>query len=267
MGTASGYLCFEMEKRGADVVAFDLEPGGRIDLVPLAAHPDLAGTFGRTAELLGKLHSSYWFCHKAFGSKAKVVYGRIYELPAAIGPVDVCTFGSILLHLRDPFLALANALRLTRETAIVTDCLHNLPWEDALMDRALPAAGPVAAPVPERSLLERAAGRVSRWFGVGGVTPVARMSPPAPVPRPGMIPAMTFLPDAADPEAQDKLSTWWFFTPAVIQRMLGVLGFEETTVSYHSQRYHEKYELPLFTVVGKRTRPMPANPAGPYPWC
>lgn len=46
-----------------------------------------------------------------------------YAVPAAIGPVDIATFGSVLLHVRDPFLALQNALRLTRETVIVTEPL------------------------------------------------------------------------------------------------------------------------------------------------
>jgi hypothetical protein len=180
-----------------------------------------------------------------------VVYGRVYELPAAIGPVDVCTFGSILLHLRDPFLALANALRLTRETVVVTDCLHNLPWEDALMGRP--------APAPPRSRLERAAGRISRWLGGRPAE--------SPAARSGMIPAMTFLADPAKPAAGNHLNSWWFFTPAVIQRMLGVLGFERTEVSYHRQRYQQQYDLPLYTVVGRRTRPMPLKPDGPYPWC
>lgn len=36
---ASGYLTFEMEKRGASVVSFDLSDGGDWDCVPFA-HPD-----------------------------------------------------------------------------------------------------------------------------------------------------------------------------------------------------------------------------------
>ena len=31
--------------------------------------------------------------------------------------------------------------------------------------------------------------------------------------------------------------SWWHFTPAVIKQMLGVLGFEETSVRYHVQRF------------------------------
>ena len=39
-------------------------------------------------------------------SKAKVVYGTVYEIPEEIGRVEVATFGSVLRHVRDPFLAL-----------------------------------------------------------------------------------------------------------------------------------------------------------------
>jgi hypothetical protein len=42
-------------------------------------------------------------------------------------------FGAILLHLRDPFLGLEHALRLTRETAVVVDVA---PW-DGLSDGAI----------------------------------------------------------------------------------------------------------------------------------
>ena len=38
LGTASGFLCFEMEKRGAAVVAFDVVLGAPID-VSVAHHP------------------------------------------------------------------------------------------------------------------------------------------------------------------------------------------------------------------------------------
>ena len=50
-----------------------------------------------------------------------MVNGVVYDIPRSIGPVDVAVFGSILLHLRDPFLALENAARLTKEAIIVSD--------------------------------------------------------------------------------------------------------------------------------------------------
>ncbi|WP_139384099.1 hypothetical protein [Novosphingobium mathurense] len=70
---------------------------------------------------LRKINNSYWLCHGAYRSNARMVNGVVYDMPAAIGPVDVAVFGSILLHLRDPFLALENAARLTQETMIVSD--------------------------------------------------------------------------------------------------------------------------------------------------
>lgn len=38
--------------------------------------------------------------------------------------------------------------------------------------------------------------------------------------------------------------------------MLGVLGFADARVTYHSQRYRAK-RLPLFTLVARRTGPLP----------
>ena len=58
-----------------------------------------------------------------------MVYGTVYAIPTAIGPVDIATVGSILLHLRDPFLALQNACQLTREKIIIADMLpRRLFW-------------------------------------------------------------------------------------------------------------------------------------------
>ncbi len=122
IGTASGFVCFSMEQRGAEVVAFDLGPDQPPDLVPRAG-VDLRKHSQAARRLIERLHNAYWFCHRCFGSRARVVHGSAYAVPEAIGPVDVATFGSVLLHLRDPFLALSSALRLTRQTAIVTDLL------------------------------------------------------------------------------------------------------------------------------------------------
>jgi len=50
-----------------------------------------------------------------------MVCGTVYAVPGEIGPVDVSIFGSILLHVRDPFLALQSALCLTRETVVIAE--------------------------------------------------------------------------------------------------------------------------------------------------
>ena len=250
LGTASGYLCFEMEARGADVVAFDLAPDLRADLIPLAtADPDIGAIGSGLDGLMEKMRNSYWFCHRLRGSKAKVVYGDIYALPAEIGTVDLATFGSILLHLRDPFLALANAARFAREAVVVTEVLHE--YEAA--GRVLGESFAPPAATPKRAL----GARLRRsLFGES-----------APTPRPAdSVPAMVFLPDPNDSMLQHRLNSWWRFTPTTIERMLAVLGFADSTVTTHWQKYNNGHRTQLFTVVARRTAPMPRRVDGPYPW-
>jgi SAM-dependent methyltransferase len=120
VGAATGFLSFTMEQRGADVVSYDLNPRYRWDLVPLGNmrwREDLE----QAARNIARINNGYWFCHRAFGSKARVVNGTVYTMPAAIGQRDIVTVGSILCHLRDPMLALHNAVRLARDTVIVVD--------------------------------------------------------------------------------------------------------------------------------------------------
>jgi SAM-dependent methyltransferase len=120
VGTASGFLCYYMERQGADVVAFDLSEEQSWDLVPYAR-----SAYGEARERnkkgIRRHNNGWWFAHRAFESRAKVVYGTVYEIPSDIGLVDICTFCSVLLHVRDPFLALESALRLTRDTVIITE--------------------------------------------------------------------------------------------------------------------------------------------------
>lgn len=121
VGTASGFLCWEMERRGAEVVAYDLsEQSQSWDLVPFGGAPDPTFAAERSAGL-GRINNGWWLAHAALGSKAKVVYGSVYEMPVSIGEVDVAVFGAVLLHLRDPFLALQRALALTNESVVVTE--------------------------------------------------------------------------------------------------------------------------------------------------
>jgi SAM-dependent methyltransferase len=120
IGTASGFLCFEMERRGAEVVAYDLGPGDSWDIVPFE-RLDLARANEERRDHIGRLNKSWWFNHRAFGSRARMVYGTAYEIPASIGRIDLCTFGAILLHLRDPFLALQRAADLAPATIVVTE--------------------------------------------------------------------------------------------------------------------------------------------------
>lgn len=137
IGTASGFVCFFMEQQGAEVVAYDLSEKQSWDLVPFPATDQERETAIRRAHIR-QINNGYWLAHKAFESRANVVYGTVYDIPGAIGPVDVSTFCSVLVHLRDPFLALSNAARLTRDTILVTDLMSPTPGATRLSASALP---------------------------------------------------------------------------------------------------------------------------------
>jgi hypothetical protein len=125
VGAANGLLSFHVESRGAaDVVGIDLDPTHQWDLVPFAGWTELAATRPGHAQMIERLNNAYWLGHRLLGSRARVVYSTAYTIPERIGPVDIAVYGSVLLHLRDPFLALERGLRLTRELVIVTEVLR-----------------------------------------------------------------------------------------------------------------------------------------------
>lgn len=132
VGTASGFLTFEMEKRGGDVVSFDMESGRQWNLVP---HYKLMPTWDKLQDAMARGHkrlqNAYWYTHKALNSKAKAYYGDVYNLPETLGSFDVVLFGMILSHLRDPFQALYSGTRLSRDTVIVTNQTKELPTASA----------------------------------------------------------------------------------------------------------------------------------------
>jgi hypothetical protein len=122
VGSASGFLSFHMERKGAEVVSCDLSEDHLWDFVPFAG-VDFRPVAEDYRAKMRRLNHGYWFCHRAFGSRARKVYGTVYNIPEAIGPVDIAVFGSILLHVRDPFLALQKALQITTDQVIVTEML------------------------------------------------------------------------------------------------------------------------------------------------
>ncbi|MDH3754111.1 MAG: hypothetical protein OEU32_09600 [Acidimicrobiia bacterium] len=145
IGTANGALTWAMEDRGADVIGYDLSIDDEWDVIP-SMHDDHRATFESRAEIVSRLHRGWWYCHERNQSKARAVYGHVYDLPVELGPVDISVFGAILLHLRDPFRALQAASRITSETIVVTEMLPKIP-EAAL---ELPVAK--LMPVPEGRL-------------------------------------------------------------------------------------------------------------------
>ncbi len=108
IGTASGFVCFEMERRGADVVAFDLAEALTYDAPPFGTDTLHSDTY---RDGLLRLRNGFWLGHHLFHSRAKVAYGHANHLPGFLGRFDIGVLGNVLQHLADPIGAV---LRLAR---------------------------------------------------------------------------------------------------------------------------------------------------------
>jgi len=101
IGPASGFLAFEMEKRGADVVSLEVTDEHSWDFVPYP-NTRLDQVIGARRVVMRQLKNSYWLSHAVLQSSAKVYYGDVYNLPAALGEFDIAVMAAVLLHCRDP---------------------------------------------------------------------------------------------------------------------------------------------------------------------
>jgi SAM-dependent methyltransferase len=123
IGTATGFLSFEAEKRGATrVLSFDMSDPRQQAFLPFKDklyYRDPARWAEQYSAEIEQWKNAYWLCHRLLGSKAEVYYGNIYSLPAELGRFDVAIVGSVLEHLSDQITALASIARLTRETIVI----------------------------------------------------------------------------------------------------------------------------------------------------
>jgi SAM-dependent methyltransferase len=133
IGAANGFLTFSMERLGAEVVPFDLSPGTLGDIMKRPER-DYHAFEVEYRRVVGGLNRAWGHAREAFGSRTELVHGSAYALPSAIGAVDITLFGSVLLHLRDPYSALEQAARVTRGRIVVTD-LHAPPFRDKSIPR------------------------------------------------------------------------------------------------------------------------------------
>jgi SAM-dependent methyltransferase len=129
IGPASGHLTFFMERHGAEVVSVEARDETVWDLFwdlyePLPAHLQTLRT--DSCKALNEIKNSYWFCHDAFNSKARVHYGSAYELPAELGQFDVSVMACMLLHNKNPLRIIENCARLTRDEIIIVEPVRKL---------------------------------------------------------------------------------------------------------------------------------------------
>jgi SAM-dependent methyltransferase len=122
IGPASGFLTFEMEKRGADVVAVEITDEHGWDFVP---YPDsvLEPKIEPRRKVITALKRAFWFAHAAYHSRAQAYYGDPYDLPEELGQFDVAVMAAVLLHTRGP-LQLIQQCAKRASALVITDLFY-----------------------------------------------------------------------------------------------------------------------------------------------
>ena len=105
IGTWDGFWAFEFERRGAEVVAIDLDSEDDLDWPPRRRTPDPELVRGEGFHIAKEL----------LDSKVERVVRSVYHAkPEDLGTFDIVFCGSVLLHLRDQLLALTRIADLTK---------------------------------------------------------------------------------------------------------------------------------------------------------
>jgi len=118
VGTWDGFWAFEMERRGAEVVALDLDDERELDW-PANRRPS---TFSETPRGAG-----FALAKEVFGSRVERVSRSVYEAqPEDLGTFDLVFCGSVLIHLRDQVLAIERIGNLCHGTFISVESYDRL---------------------------------------------------------------------------------------------------------------------------------------------
>jgi tRNA (mo5U34)-methyltransferase len=111
VGTFEGFWAFELERRGAAVTAIDVDSTRELDWPP-RLRPAEDGRRGEGFEL----------AREALESSVERVGMSIYDAtPESLGTFDLVFCGSVLIHLRDPMLALERLSALCRGRLILAE--------------------------------------------------------------------------------------------------------------------------------------------------
>jgi tRNA (mo5U34)-methyltransferase len=114
VGTWDGFWAFEFERRGAEVVALDVNNEWEYDWPPRRRPAEFPDTFRGVG---------FELAHEALGSKVERVHCNIYDAsPETLGgSFDLVFIGTVLIHLRDQLLALERLASVCRGQFIFAD--------------------------------------------------------------------------------------------------------------------------------------------------
>ena len=131
-GTQDGFWAFELERRGATVTALDLDDPAQLDWPPRLREEGIRREQGGFALAEGR---PFALAREALGSSVERVVSSIYDAtPERLGTFDLVFCGSLLIHLRDPMLALERMAALcTGRLVLAEEYSRRFEW--------LPGAG------------------------------------------------------------------------------------------------------------------------------
>lgn len=115
VGTQNGFWAFELESRGAEsVTGIDIDEEADGDWPPGLPLRDPRGSY-LTDNDRARARAAFEFARHTCGSKVERKAINVYELSTEnVGAFDFVFFGSLLLHLRDPVMALPGCGRSAR---------------------------------------------------------------------------------------------------------------------------------------------------------
>ncbi len=116
VATYDGFWAREMERRGAEVVAIDIETMADVDL-PRNWEEEM-----RKSDIDKPTGAGFKIASELLGSKVQREICSVYDLgPEKFGMFDVAFCSDLLLHLRDPLKAIENIWRVVKQYAIFAD--------------------------------------------------------------------------------------------------------------------------------------------------
>ncbi len=109
VGTWDGFWAFELERRGAEVVALDLDDEQRLD-TPVRRHQSFSSR---------PRGDGFRLAREVYGSRVERVDMSIYDAtPEELGTFDLVFCGSVVIHLRDQLGALERIAALCSGTFV-----------------------------------------------------------------------------------------------------------------------------------------------------
>ena len=128
VGAQDGFWSFEMERRGARVTALDLDDPNELDWPPRLRPGGVRREEGGYPLAGG---SAFQVAHRALDSSVQRLNTSIYDAtPERLGGTfDLVFSGSVLIHLRDPMLALERMAGLcSGQLVIAEEYSRRLEW-------------------------------------------------------------------------------------------------------------------------------------------